>query len=192
MKNFQSLIFLAINSYILLLINLLQKKLLRELQTLRQYIRKEYTKQLHIITDGHAFHNDCISHYLHHAFNGCDLDHPTICTICENLLEYFEKLKNILELEFTDILDGYKKKIIAWMAHHARKTYLNAQVQVCLNELDEDGAVFIVDYKMKILPQSYRKTKKDFFEKRGWTLYTILVYTKDTEINRVKVKAYDH
>ncbi len=78
------------------------------------------------------------------------------------------------------------------MAHHVRKTYLNVQVQVCLNKLNKDGTVFIVDYKMRILPQSYRKTKKDFFGKRRWTLYTILAYTKDTEINRVKVKAYDH
>ncbi len=78
------------------------------------------------------------------------------------------------------------------MAHHVRKTYLNVQVQVCLNELDEDDAVFIVDYKIKILSQSYRETKKNFFGKKRQTLHTVLTYTKDTEINRVKVKAYDH
>ena len=59
-----------------------------------------------------------------------------------------------LPSEFHETLDNYKRKLIAWMAHHARKTYLNTYVQVSLNELDHEGAVCIVDYKMKILPQT--------------------------------------
>ena len=52
------------------------------------------------------------------------------------------------------------------MAHHARKTYLNIHVRKNLEELDGEGAVIIVDYKMKILPQSARETKTEFFGKR--------------------------
>ena len=50
------------------------------------------------------------------------------------------------------------------MAHHACKTYLNIHVRKNL-ELDREGAVIIVDYKMKILPQSVQETKTEFFEK---------------------------
>jgi hypothetical protein len=43
---------------------------------------------------------------------------------------------------------------------------------------------------MRILPQSSRETKEQFFGKRGWTLHTILVFTKiETEI---EVQAFDH
>ena len=49
------------------------------------------------------------------------------------------------------------------MAHH--KTYLNIHVRTNLKKLDAEGAMIIVNYKMKILPTSVRKIKRDFFGK---------------------------
>ena len=51
------------------------------------------------------------------------------------------------------------------MGHHARKFYLNTYVQVNLDELDEYEVIIIVNYKMRILPQSARETKSQFFGK---------------------------
>ena len=51
------------------------------------------------------------------------------------------------------------------MRHYARKFYLNTHIQVNLDELDEYGAIIIVDYKMRILSQSARETKSQFFDK---------------------------
>jgi hypothetical protein len=59
-------------------------------------------------------------------------------------------------------------------------------------ELDEDGAVIIVDYKMKILPKKARETKEDFYGKRGWTLHTVLVFRKKKDGQKLDVYAYDH
>jgi len=60
-------------------------------------------------------------------------------------------------------------------------------------ELDERGAVFLVDYKMKILPQSARETKQDFYGKKGWTLHSILVYTKSgKDSSQIDIEAFDH
>jgi hypothetical protein len=78
------------------------------------------------------------------------------------------------------------------MAHHARKTYLNIHVRKNLEELDGEGAVIIVDYKMKILPQSARETKTEFFGKRGWSLHSVLLYTKNMEQNHLDVQVFDH
>src|SRR6266498_5661530 len=78
------------------------------------------------------------------------------------------------------------------MVHHTRKLYLNTHVQVNLDELDEDGAVIIVDYKMRILPCSARETKSQFFGKRGWSLHSSLVYTKDANNNKLNVQVFDH
>ena len=82
------------------------------------------------------------------------------CFNCEMLFSFFNKLKEHLSLELYEQLDNYQKKLIKWMGHHARKTYLNKQVQVSLDELNDDGAVLIVDYKMKIVPQTVREMKK--------------------------------
>ncbi len=59
-------------------------------------------------------------------------------------------------------------------------------------ELDEKGAVFLVDYKMKILPQSARETKQEFYGKKGWTLHSILVYTKSDKNSQIDIEAFDH
>ena len=59
---------------------------------------------------------------------------------------------------------------------------MNSQVNANLLDLDEKGAIIIVDYKMKILPKSARETKSAFFGKKGWSLHSILVYTKNPEV----------
>ncbi|RIB20241.1 hypothetical protein C2G38_2304621 [Gigaspora rosea] len=44
---------------------------------------------------------------------------------------------------------------------------------------------------MKILPKSARETKQDWFGKNGWTLHSVLVYTKHNS-SKLKVQAFDH
>ncbi|POG58390.1 hypothetical protein GLOIN_2v1790442 [Rhizophagus irregularis DAOM 181602=DAOM 197198] len=147
---------------------------------------------MEVTSNGIAVHNSCISHCIRHAFGACDLDHPVTCTKCESLFVFFEELKAAIGEQYSETLDEYQQKLIAWMAHHARKTYLNIHVRTNLEELDEEGAVIIVDYKMKILPQSSRETKTEFFGKRGWSLHSVLVYTKNTEQNQLDIQVFDH
>ena len=140
--------------------------MLEKSQHLRYYICCQYCKSLKITTGSIALHDKCISHYVRYTFGDCDLDHPNICNHCENLFSFFDQLKEQLGPEFNNPLDSYQAKLIAWMAHHVRKTYLNIYVRTNLEELDAEGAVLIVDYKMKILPTSAREMKRDFFGKR--------------------------
>jgi len=53
------------------------------------------------------------------------------------------------------------------LSYQTCKVFLNAQVNANLLDLDEKGAIIIVDYKMKILPKSAREIKSAFFEKKG-------------------------
>ncbi|GES91502.1 hypothetical protein GLOIN_2v1790442 [Rhizophagus clarus] len=73
-----------------------------------------------------------------------------------------------LPLKHYNNLENYEKHLIYFFAHHIRKTYLNYQFNVNLQEFDLDGALIIVDFKMRILSQSSWKMKAAFFEKRGW------------------------
>ncbi|UZO14704.1 uncharacterized protein OCT59_006153 [Rhizophagus irregularis] len=169
----------------------LRKELKIQAQVLRRYLRRDFAKELNIDSSGCAKHSKCISHCLPHAFGECYLDHPDTCDNCESLLSFFDTLQNSLEQEQQEKLPAYQNRLIIFMAHHARKSYLNAQFNAQFSQLDSDGALIIVDYKMKILPKKARETKNEWFGKRGWTLHSVLVYTKNLENNNLEVQAFD-
>src|SRR5581483_4121073 len=155
-------------------------------------MRHEYIKDLKITSSGTPVHKSCICHCLSHSFGICNLQHFEICNDCVELFHFFDLIKNHVDGELHELLDDHLKKLISWLGHHARKFYLNTHVQVNLDELDEDEAVIIVDYKMRILPHTARETKSQFFGKRGWTLHSSLVYTKDITNNNLEIQVYDH
>ena len=136
---------------------------------------------------GNATHIPYMSHCLWYAFGDCDQDHLKTCQSYEGLFEFFEKLQNNLNVMHHQTLEEYQKQLISFMSHHARKTYLNVQLNSNLLQLDSDGALLIVDYKMRILPKSARETKSEFFGKCKWLLHSILVYTKSTKTNNFYV-----
>ena len=61
----------------------------------------------------------------------------------------------------------YKEKLLYYLSHQMCKVYLNVQFKAALSELNSNGALFIADYKMRILLKSARETKQDFFGKCG-------------------------
>ncbi|RHZ49465.1 hypothetical protein Glove_520g3 [Diversispora epigaea] len=105
-------------------------------------------------------------------------------------------LKRYLKKEYEEHLivtdQEYQNRILYYLAHQTRKVYLNAQFNAALLALDENGAILVVDYKMKILSKTARETKQEFFGKKGWALYTILVYTKSNGDSEINIQAIDH
>src|SRR4051794_10762339 len=149
-------------------------------------------KKLNVTKDGVAVHNSCISHCLSYAFGNCQKMHFNICMDCENLFIFFKRLKDHLLLNLHGDLDEYQKKLVAFMSHYARKIYLNAQLPATLFQLNSDEALIIVDYKMRINPKKARETKDKWFGKREWTLYSVLLYTKNQYTNNFDINAFDH
>lgn len=138
----------------LMQINITQKGLVERLQFLRRYLKKDFSSKLLIDSTGKACHSSCICHCLSHALGGCNSSHPDICPDCKDFFLFFELLRKNLSSEYYDIIENYEKQLIYFLAHHTRKTYLNFQFKTNLQELDQDGALLIVDFKMRILPQS--------------------------------------
>src|SRR6266496_332480 len=129
-----------------------------------------------------------INHYLLYVFGECAEQHYSRCTTCDQLFEVFTTLSHVLDSHDT-LLSEYQEKLTCYLAHQTRKKYLGAQFNITLDELDEHGAVIVVDYKMRILPATARETKSEFFGKRGWTLHTTLIFQKkDNE--KMDVQAY--
>jgi hypothetical protein len=162
------------------------------LQTLKRYLRKDISKEFIVNPAGEALHSDCISHCLLYAFGECNHLHSNICNGCNFFFELFNNIQNNVSVDLQSIIEEYQKKLIYFMGHHARKTYLNAQLKANLAKLNHEEALFIVDYKMKILPKNARETKSEFYGKRGWTLHSVLVYTKEIGNDKLKIDAYNH
>jgi hypothetical protein len=162
-----------------------------KLDKLKRHLKRGFEEELIINPDGKIVHDSCISHCLLFAFGECNNKHERRCSECDQFFEFFDFMIENISENFYSKLTESKEQLLYFFSHQARKVYLNAQFKATLSELDPDGAVIIADYKMRILPQSARETKQDFFGKRGWTLHTILVFTKNTE-SELNVEAYDH
>lgn len=120
------------------------------------------------------------------------MQHPDSCKNCNQIDHIFQNILQYIP-DANNKMVEYREKLQYFWAHQARKIYLNAQVKAALLRLEKDGAVIIADYKMKILPQSAREVKSDFFGKKGYTLHTLLVYTKNSnDSTSLNIEALDH
>ena len=111
-----------------------------------------------------VFHN---SHCLAYAFGVCENIHTSTCENCDELWVLFRQLQADLGDSHSVILNEARDKLYYYLSHQTRKVYLNSQFSASLRELDEDGALIIVDYKMKVLPKSVWETKNEFLKSEG-------------------------
>jgi hypothetical protein len=93
--------------------------------------------------------------------------------------------------EHHSTIEKCQDKLYYFLAHQARKVYLNSQFKARLAKLNNNEAILICDYKMRILLKSARKTKEQFFEKHEWSLHTILVFTK-CNTDQLNVQAFNY
>ncbi|CAG8728216.1 1124_t:CDS:2 [Acaulospora morrowiae] len=86
-----------------------------------------------------------------YAFGDCKNQHSIRCQQCDKLFHLFEQIETLLPSEHSQKLIEYKEKLCFFLAHQARKVYLNTQFQAEILNLDEKDALILADYKMKIL-----------------------------------------
>ena len=164
---------------------------MKKIKAIQRFLRREYCNHLKISANGQVSHDACINHCLPYAFGECYYQHTMECADCSELFVLFNQLKTELPDSFS-IIEELQKQAEFYLSHQTRKVYLNHQFNANLLELDEDGAVIIVDYKMKILPKKAQEMKEDFYGKREWTLHTVLVFRKKNDSQKLDVYAYDH
>ena len=69
-----------------------------------------------------------------------------------------------MDPSYHEEIQELQDRILYYLTHQTRKTYLNAQFNAALLDLNEDGAILVVDYKMKILPKTARCQPGQFVE----------------------------
>jgi len=102
-----------------------------------------------------------------YAFGECNASHTYTCDECQEIFQFFQDLKANLDPSYHEKIQELQDRILYYLTHQTRKTYLNAQFNAALLDLNEDGAILVVDYKMKILPKTARETKQEFFGKKA-------------------------
>jgi hypothetical protein len=157
-------------------------------------MKRDYENEIRINIDenGELKHDKYLDHCLLYAFGVCNEEHNLRCKSCLKFHNFFEKIIPLLPENELENIENHKQKLYYYLAHQTRKVYLNTQFRSNLLELDENGAVIIVDYKMRILPKTARETKTEFFGKHGWTLHSVLMYTKPDNQENYNITAYDH
>jgi len=153
-------------------------------------LRRKFEEELIMNQDGTTIHVDTINHCLLYAFDECHEQHTNRCATCDQLFEFIQHLMTKIK-EHHSTIEKCRDKLYYFLAHQARKVYLNSQFKARLAKLDNNGAILVCDYKMRILPKSARETKEQFFGKRGWSLHTILVFTK-CNTDQLNIQAFDH
>ena len=80
-------------------------------------------------------------------------------------------MRSILGNEQQEVLKELQEMLEYYLIYLTRKGYLNSQFNANLLQLNNDGILIIVDFKMQILSKRIRETKQDFYAKCGWALY---------------------
>ena len=169
-----------------------QNQLLQISAQAKRHYKRIFEDELIITQDGTALHDNCINHCILHAFGECQQEHTMACTNCYELYDLLKQLQQYKIFTFDEV-NTFRQKLLYWISHQVRKTYLSPQLNIALRNLDEYGAILLYNYKMKVTKKSAKEKKSDFFAKRGWSLHTILVLRKDKhDTNMLNVEAYDH
>ncbi|RGB24287.1 hypothetical protein C1646_773318 [Rhizophagus diaphanus] len=166
--------------------------ILQKINNLKRHLHRDYERELVVNTDGTTIHNPCISHCLPYAFGKYSEKHTSRFSECDKFFEFFEFMHLHIMEDQVASLNEIKEHLQYFLAHATRKIYLNTQFKAILASLDENGALFIADYKMRILPRFTWETKAEFFGKCGWILHTILVFTKKKDCKELDVRTYDY
>ncbi|CAB5174764.1 unnamed protein product [Rhizophagus irregularis] len=127
---------------------------LQKIDALKHHLHRGYKRELVVNADGTTKHNSCISYYLPYAFGNCLENHNSQCSECDQFFEFFEFIHLHIKEDQIATLEETKKHLQYYLAHSTRKIYLNSQFKATLANLDENGALFVTDYKMRILPRS--------------------------------------
>ncbi|RHZ69442.1 hypothetical protein Glove_283g56 [Diversispora epigaea] len=138
-----------------------QSILIDKVKKVRRYMKRDYENEILIDANGQVNHDSCISHCLAYAFEICENSHTSNCEKCNKLWILFEQLQSNLDKFHSEMLDEACNKLYYYLSHQTRKVYLNSQFSASLRELDEDRALIVVDYKMRVLPKSAREIKDD-------------------------------
>lgn len=117
----------------------------------------------------------------------CDHEHDMVCNTCEELNTVLSEIEGLIaqsamtQNDKDNAIYTWKesvKNIQHWKAHQLRTINQDTARINALNTLDQQSALIIQDWAMKLLPRYYRESQGDWFAKRGISWHISVVVRK--------------
>ncbi|KJE98338.1 hypothetical protein CAOG_008309 [Capsaspora owczarzaki ATCC 30864] len=89
------------------------------------------------------------------------------------------------------ILERGCQTLQQWVAHLLRSAHTRSLINKTINNLGPGQAVFLCDFKMKIMPDNYRQSSQAFFAKTGISFHGIVFFFRQPSTNEVAMLHFD-
>ena len=99
---------------------------MNKFEKLYHHLKCEFENELVINENSTISHSDTINYCLLYAFGECNASHTCVCNECQEVFQFFQDLKNNLNSSYHEEIQEYQDRILYYLAHQTRKTYLNA------------------------------------------------------------------
>ncbi|CAC5387035.1 unnamed protein product [Mytilus coruscus] len=166
-------------------------------------------KAVENITDfemkGHlSYESTCIDHCAVHSLSdassvnfraNCNHEHTDGCNNCCLVNNFFDQIettfKSLLSLP-TDVIDEFdhdsnraKDQILSWKAHCFRTVHQDRAKTEVLRNLQDNQALVVMDWAMKLLPIKHREAQSDFFGKKGisWHILSLIMSWDSSDLD---------
>ena len=100
------------------------------------------------------------------------------CNVCSMPFVIIDRLKRLVDSEYVEMLDDCMLKVKLFIAHCVRSHIQNKRCDQLKNELTQEQALIIIDYKMKFEPMYFREKSSQFYGKKGMSWHGSLLCTK--------------
>ena len=112
-------------------------------------------------------------------YSKCSHVHANICSDCINVIQTLDEIEEKIEHIFdknvhAEVRYDFKnasENIIEWYHHNLRAAQQDYEKTKIISQMGIDEAFCTVDWDQKILPQEYRESQKNYFEKKGMSIF---------------------
>ncbi|KJE98398.1 hypothetical protein, variant 1 [Capsaspora owczarzaki ATCC 30864] len=153
-------------------------------------------------------HYDHPFHCLAFGLDDCQQQHhlgvlssPQPCPICTQGLTTLADLSLHIDAhlpqnpgecaDMQTILERGCQTLQQWVAHLLRSAHTRSLINKTINNLGPGQAVFLCDFKMKIMPDNYRQSSQAFFAKTGISFHGIVFFFRQPSTNEVAMLHFD-
>ena len=107
-----------------------------------------------------------------------------VCDQCQIPFKVLQYIKDNSDRKHSTVVDDCAEKLKLYMGHRRRVVNQRKRIAQVMQEMDEQTAYIVIDYKMKFNAMYYREKTVEHFGKRGMSWHGAMVYLKTTEEER--------
>ncbi len=168
------------------------KRFQAKLDKMKAYLKTDFIAHAQGEEGEHACAHHCPLYVLSAAgkqklSEDCPHSHDLQCTDCEEIESLFSELQGAIQAVglsgqvYEDLQYDLKEAVNSirlWKAHTLRAQQQSKARSAAMEQLDSESCLLIYDWGMKFLPMRYREPQKEWWGKRGLSIFGLALITK--------------